>query len=632
MWPENGRIGATSFQCSICLEGTHCQYDEVVYKTQVENQTKYGIVTEGDFPSQQLSEVCKNGHLFCQECHETLWNGPDWQKKCPMCRSPAFDPHGAQSRKIKVFSHEEAVERGADSDSAAERYQIVAEKRETKRLAALQAQQRHNALQLRIVERKTKEADRVAALGIKVISKSINGRRIVCIFRNISCNRCQVRSELGITFHCNERENFDLCNRCMQDPTEEDQTHTFTRRESPELHDESSDEETKLAFAMGMHCRLGVNSNMLGFNNDVMRIITRNTQLPDYSVPRMMYDIDQNAYNYTLMNSNLYSWIKEAGHSDQEILAQMPYNSHLVWEANRSIKGLRHVQPGGIVHRVETSVWATMENMDGADLLGFKASDDATAAEKETSLCPPDLASSANTPTRSPSPDSSVGERSQLHKGGAPSARKQLTSFAAKNSMSDSSLDPQKIADLLCKYGAQHSNAFAVYENIGLTGGIRCALVAYIDSMRGKTGDDKLEVDRSQIVSILTLAVGHEECSHFMDNIEGIFPSREFKIILRRTESDGTPRCIAFHKDDTLHTMAIPLNAPDEQCTGGQLVYLNEAGPTYIARETDTLTLHDDTILHGISAHTSGVRFGMYLMTPLLPPTIGTLISTTQNV
>jgi len=340
-----------------------------MYDKQLASQTAHAIVTEGDFPSQRLSEVCEKGHLFCQECHETLWNGPDWQKKCPMCRFPVLDPHGAQSRKIKVFSHEEAVECGADSDSAAvrmierdrmveagkgERERLSREKHERNRLAALEAQQRHNALQLRIVERKTKEADRVAALGIKVIRKSMNGRMIVCIFRNISCDRCQVRSELGITFHCKEREDFDLCNKCMLDPTEEDRAHTYTRRESPELHDESSDEETRLAFAMGMHSRLGADSNMPGFDNDVMRIITRNSQLPDYSVPRMMYGIDQNAFNYTLINSYLYSLIREAGHSDREILAQMPYNSHLVWEATTSINGLRYVNPGDVVYRNQT--------------------------------------------------------------------------------------------------------------------------------------------------------------------------------------------------------------------------------------------------------------------------------------
>jgi len=628
----------------MCFGGTPCQYDEVLYDKQIASQTEHAIVTEGDFPSGELSEVCENGHLFCQECHEKLWADPDLQKKCPMCRQPALNPHGFRSRKIKVFSHGEAVKLGADSDSAAarmiERDRIKAEnwergrssreEREKKRLAALEAQRRYNALELRKVERKTKEANRVAALGIKVIRKSINGRIIVCVFRNISCDRCQVKSELGITFHCQEREDFNLCSKCMLQPTEEDRAHTYTPRESPELYDESADEETKLAFAMGMHSRLGADSNVPGFDDDVMRIITRNSQLPDYNIPRMMYGIDQNSFNYFSINSHLYMWIREAGHSDAEILAQMPYNNHLVCEATKSMNGLRYVKPGDIVYRVETSVWTTMENIDGADLLGvgtFKTNDDAAAVEMETSLCPSDLASSANTPIHT-----SVGEKSPIKKGGPPSACKQLTSFPDKNSMSDSSLDPQKIADLLYKYGAQHSNAFAVYENIGLTRGIRCALVAYIDSMRGKTGDDKIDVDRSQIVSILTSAAGHEECSHFMDNIEGIFPSSDFKIILRRTESDGTPRCIAFHKDDTLHTMAIPLNAPGEQCTGGQLVYLNEAGPIYIARETDTLTLHDDTILHGISAHTSGVRFGMYLITPLLPPTIGTSMYTTQNV
>ena len=571
-------------------------------------------MTEGDFPLQQLSEVCANEHLFCEQCHRALWEDPDWQKKCPMCGSPVLDPEGA--RKIKVFSHEEAVMHGADSASAAarmdagkkERQRLSMEKRERKRVAALEAQQRYNALQLRIVERKTKEANRVAALGVTVVRKSVNGRAIVCIFRNIFCNRCLVESELGITFHCNERVNYDLCNKCMLNPTAEDEAHTYTPRESPELYDESSDEETKLAFAMGMHLRLGADSTMPALDHNVMRIITRNSRVPDYSVPRMMHGINQNSFDYTSINSHLYSWIRGAGHSDQEILAQMPYNSHLVWEATTSMKGLRYVIPGRDVYRVETSVWAAIENIDGADLLGvgtFKATDDATAA-------------------RVPS---SVRDESTT-----PSARQKLTGFADRHSLSESSLDPQQIADLLRKYDAQHSNAFVVYENIGLTCGIRRALVAYIDSMRGDTGDDKIEVGRSQIVSILTSAVGREESAHFMDNIQGIFPSREFKIVLRRTESDGTPRCIAFHKDSTLHTMAIPLNAPGDPCVGGQLVYLSEAGPTYVARDTNTLTLHDHTILHGISAHTRGIRWGMYLMTPLLPAALDTSVSTAHSV
>jgi len=267
-----------------------------------------------------------------------------------------------------VFSHGEAVKLGADSDSAAarmiERDRIKAEhwehgrssreEREKKRLAALEAQRRYNALELRKVERKTKEADRVAALGIKVIRKSINGRIIVCVFRNISCDRCQVKSELGITFHCQEREDFNLCSKCMLQPTEEDRAHTYTPRESPELYDESADEETKLAFAMGMHSRLGADSNVSVLDDDVMRIITRNSRLPDYSVSRMMYGIDQNSFNYTSINANLYSWIREAGHSDREILAQMPYNDHLVWEATTSMNGLQYVNPGDVVYRNQT--------------------------------------------------------------------------------------------------------------------------------------------------------------------------------------------------------------------------------------------------------------------------------------
>jgi len=123
-----------------------------MYDKQLASQKAHATVTEGDIPCQQLSEVCENGHLICQECHNTLWKGPDYQKKCPLCKMQLYDSDSARSRKIKVFSHEEAVFFGADSDSAAvrmierdrieagkkERERLAREKREKKRLAALE--------------------------------------------------------------------------------------------------------------------------------------------------------------------------------------------------------------------------------------------------------------------------------------------------------------------------------------------------------------------------------------------------------------------------------------------------------------------------------------------------------------
>jgi len=512
-------------------------------------------------------------------CHDTLWMGPVLQRQCPMPCDHLLHPESPQSLKTREFSHEEAALRAAHSDSAEacriEQLHLEARKWELERPAREECERKKLAAVL-----EQNEMERLRGLGINIITASMDGRMIVCTFRNIKCNHCQVASEIGITFRCNVREDYDLCNKCMLNPTQEDRAYTYTRHESPMLQEESCDGEQTL------------------------------NELPDYSVPRIVHGIDQHAFTDYVMNLYLYRVIKfQAGHLDEDILMHMQHRPYMIRQAQDAIKA----RPKRHVNRVETSVWDTMQNIDGANLLAAH------------------LAPSASTLVRSPNPQTSVEKACLLSKTNPSSARQKFTKNAPQkvditplqdtahstHPLPGDGFNAQQITDLLCKYDAQHSNPFEIYENIGLSSEIRCALVAYIDSVRGKTGDDKIEIGRSEIVSILTAAAGREACDHFIANIEGIFPTRDFKIVLRRTESDGVARCIAFHKDDTLYTMAIPLNAPGDKCTGGQLVYLNEAGPSCIARDTDTLTLHDNTILHGISAHTNGVRWGMYLLTPL---------------
>ena len=624
----NNRIDATSFECPVCYQGTVCKYDESRYDRQLKSQIEHAIVTEGNFPSQLISQVCRSGHLLCKECHEALWTSLVVQRKCPICLGDLLNPDSIQSRKIWVFSHEEALLRGKDSDSAEarkiERLRLEAEKWELGRPAREECER-----QRLMVVQEQEEIERRRVLGIKIITASMDGRTIVCTFRNIKCDHCQLNSEIGVTFRCNLRENYDLCNKCMLTPTETDRVYTYTRHESPMLQEESCDGEQTL------------------------------NQLPDYSVPRMVNGIDQHAFTDYVMDLCLYQVIKfQAGHCDEDILMHMQHRPYIICHAEDGIRGRRKRH----VNRIETSVWNTMQNIDGANLLGVGTCNmkDATAIGLDVSLCAPILAPSAiASPLRSQSPKTTVEKKCLSLKTGlsfvsaqaeaepsitgnvsanaAPadcvkwgftgqrtlktSARQRITKPGPQNVdisplSQNGAFVSQQITYLLCKYAAQHSNAFKIYENIGLTSEIRRALVAYIDSVRGNTSDDKIEIGLSEIVNLLTVAAGREACCHFMANIEGIFPAREFKIILRRTESDGIARCIAFHKDDTLYTMAIPLNAPEDKCTGGQLVYLNEAGSSYIPRDTNTLTLHDNTILHGITAHTHGVRWGMYLLTP----------------
>jgi len=113
---EGGRIGTTGFECSICYGGTHGLYDKEMMDEQLKSQLQHRIVVEGDSEMHQLSEMCAVGHMCCTKCHENLLRMP--RKACPTCRGKLL-PIG--SRKIHLYSHEDAVEMELDSDSAQSR-------------------------------------------------------------------------------------------------------------------------------------------------------------------------------------------------------------------------------------------------------------------------------------------------------------------------------------------------------------------------------------------------------------------------------------------------------------------------------------------------------------------------------
>jgi len=121
----------------------------------------------------------------------------------------------------------------------------------------------------------------------------------------------------------------------------------------------------------------------------------------------MVHGIDQHAFTDYVMNLYLYRVIKfQAGHLDEDILMHMQHRPYMIRHAEDSIKE----RPKRHVNRVETSVWDTMQNIDGANLLGVETFHvkDATAAGMDQSLCAVHLATSASTLVRSPDPQTSV--------------------------------------------------------------------------------------------------------------------------------------------------------------------------------------------------------------------------------
>ena len=73
-------------------------------------------------------------------------------------------------------------------------------------------------------------------------------------------------------------------------------------------------------------------------------------------------------------------------------------------------------------------------------------------------------------------------------------------------------------------------------------------------------------------------------------------------------------RSIPFHRDVSTRTLQVPL-VGEEAYVGGRLTFATtQAGITTPRRPAGSYTLHDNTIAHGVTKLTSGVRYGLFLL------------------
>ena len=84
-----------------------------------------------------------------------------------------------------------------------------------------------------------------------------------------------------------------------------------------------------------------------------------------------------------------------------------------------------------------------------------------------------------------------------------------------------------------------------------------------------------------------------------------------------RREVDVLSRC----RHDT-RTVQIAL-VDDEAYEGGRLVYATRAGLRVPPRPAGTVTVHTNGVVHGVSRHTAGVRYGLFfLQRPATPRSV----------
>eukprot|EP00798_Chlamydomonas_sp_ICE-L_P003941 gene3941-14018_t len=132
--------------------------------------------------------------------------------------------------------------------------------------------------------------------------------------------------------------------------------------------------------------------------------------------------------------------------------------------------------------------------------------------------------------------------------------------------------------------------------------------------------DFKVELSRSELESV----VGVESVARLVS----LFGGRVDQIKLRRVSvgSHGAGHggeqgggldacCIPFHLDEAELTMQVALNSPDDY-TGGDLVFLlpDAASALVPSRCPGSATVHNNSVVHGVTRMQAGVRYSLFLM------------------
>lgn len=119
-----------------------------------------------------------------------------------------------------------------------------------------------------------------------------------------------------------------------------------------------------------------------------------------------------------------------------------------------------------------------------------------------------------------------------------------------------------------------------------------------------KEDDLKLQLDHLELANLLDGATVTRLARAF-----GPYPFNQIK--LRRVAARG--QCINFHMDTSLRTMQVPLNS-DSEYEGGRLVFATAAGLCYPPRPAGSHTIHDNTVVHGVTQMMQGTRYGLFLL------------------
>ena len=151
-----------------------------------------------------------------------------------------------------------------------------------------------------------------------------------------------------------------------------------------------------------------------------------------------------------------------------------------------------------------------------------------------------------------------------------------------------------------------HSANCVVVQRPALLGAAACALL--VSWMTTRLGDEEqATLNRAELEQLIGGDAVRE--------LHTAFASRVDLIRVRLVRAPGQVSFIKLHCDDALRTMQVALNGEDEY-DGGRLVFATDEGELIQpSRVPGFATVHDNTIVHGVSAITRGARFSLFFLT-----------------
>ena len=177
------------------------------------------------------------------------------------------------------------------------------------------------------------------------------------------------------------------------------------------------------------------------------------------------------------------------------------------------------------------------------------------------------------------------------------------TNFLLGDFRSADMLTPSAAKQLVLSKGADPAAAFRILPSSFVPAQARQVLVQHLEQVHAAKPEEDLKrtLTRAELAALIGVGLTDDLLDEF---------GKCDKIRLRRCCAHG--KAINLHTDFHRRTMQVPLNGDDEY-DGGKLVYVTKNGMHWPHRPAGCATIHDNTILHGVSELRGGVRYSLFL-------------------